>query len=63
MESQDAQRVAVLLAYLFDGDRLRECAREDWLKHYDTQAGGGAPWLGFERGSRAGSIPCSILHV
>jgi len=39
--SQDAQKLVVLLPYLFDGDALREYAREDWLKDYDKQVRSG----------------------
>jgi hypothetical protein len=35
VESQDAQKMVVLLSYLFDGDALTQRAREDWLKSYD----------------------------
>lgn len=37
VESQDAQKMAVLLAYLFDADSLKDTVREDWLKAYDKQ--------------------------
>ena len=37
MASQDAQKAAVLLSYLFDVESLNTYAREDWLKVYDKQ--------------------------
>lgn len=39
--SQDAQKLAVLLRYLTDEAKLREVCREEWLKLYDKQVGGG----------------------
>jgi hypothetical protein len=37
LEAQDAQKVLLLLQYLFDGDRLQQTCREDWLQVYDKE--------------------------
>lgn len=37
LESQDAQKVLVLLGYLFDADKLQNVCREGWLQLYDKQ--------------------------
>ncbi|KAF6252521.1 hypothetical protein COO60DRAFT_519370 [Scenedesmus sp. NREL 46B-D3] len=37
LEAQDAQKVLLLLQYLFDGERLQQTCREDWLHVYDKE--------------------------
>jgi hypothetical protein len=37
LEAQDAQKVLLLLQYLFDGERLQHTCREDWLQVYDKE--------------------------
>ncbi|WIA13671.1 hypothetical protein OEZ85_007232 [Tetradesmus obliquus] len=37
LEAQDAQKVLLLLQYLFNGSRLQQTCREDWLQVYDKE--------------------------
>jgi hypothetical protein len=37
LEAQDAQKVLLLLQYLFNSDRLQQTCREDWLQVYDKE--------------------------
>lgn len=40
VEAQDSQKMLLLLEYLFDRACLVDCAREGWIKYFDTAVGG-----------------------
>lgn len=41
MDAKQPQKVVVFYRYLFDERYLKEAVRDDWLKLYDKEVGGG----------------------